>query len=241
VAHRRQGAPAAHAHQLVMARQDELIQRLAALDTCAVSDALDALGIDGVVVGITPLGSSTRVVGRAVTVELIAGSAPPGASHLATTAIDASQAGDVIVVAHDGPADVAGWGGNLHLAAGLHGVSGVVIAGAVRDAQEIADVPPSVFCRGVTPRSARGRVFQRSFNEPIRIGNVPVSPGDLVIADASGLAVLSSAAAPEVIAKAEEIAALDHQRADQIRQGAPVAEVMGTAYERQLSDEHAAP
>ena len=219
-----------------MEHRDELIRRLAALDTCAVSDALDALGLDGVVAGITPLSRCAPVVGRAITVELIGGSAPPGAPHLATAAIDASQPGDVIVVAHGGSPDVAGWGGNLHLAAGLHGVTGVIVAGAVRDAPEIAGVPPSVFCRGVTPRSARGRVFQRSFNEPVRIGDVRVSPGDLVIADASGVAVLPSGAAPEVIAKAEEITASDRHRADQIRAGGAVAELMGTAYERQLDD-----
>src|SRR5215472_1592178 len=49
---------------------DALTQRLRRLDACAVSDALDRLGIHGVALGIRPLGPRRRIAGRAVTVRL---------------------------------------------------------------------------------------------------------------------------------------------------------------------------
>ena len=49
---------------------DDGIARLAKLDTCAVSDALDRLGLKGAVIGIRPLWPCPRIVGRAVTVKI---------------------------------------------------------------------------------------------------------------------------------------------------------------------------
>src|SRR5258706_7233445 len=95
-----------------------------AVDTCAISDALDRLGHPGVVPGVVALFGSFRLLGRAVTVEL--GPAVPeiASRHLGTAAVEAATTGDVIVVANRGRIDCAGWGGNLSLAAHLAGLSG---------------------------------------------------------------------------------------------------------------------
>ena len=51
---------------------DTPIARLSRLDSCAVSDALDRLGLPGAVRGIVPLWPGPRVVGRCVTVGPVA-------------------------------------------------------------------------------------------------------------------------------------------------------------------------
>ncbi|HEX7465042.1 MAG TPA: hypothetical protein VF309_00270, partial [Usitatibacter sp.] len=74
------------------AAQDPKVERLARLDCCAVSDALDKLKLGGVVTGLQRLSTTRRIAGRAVTVKLGTGIAPAGpARHLGTTAIEASR------------------------------------------------------------------------------------------------------------------------------------------------------
>src|SRR5688500_4987475 len=78
---------------------DEITTRLAQLDACAVSDALDKLGLPGAVTGLQRLSSTRRISGRVLTVKMErAEGHPPAARHLATTAVEAAQPGDVIVM-----------------------------------------------------------------------------------------------------------------------------------------------
>ena len=101
----------------------------------------------------------------------------------------------MIVVDHGGRLEAAGWGGILSLAAKVKGVAGVIVDGAARDDDESRDVGLPIFARAGTPVTARGRIVEESFNEPISIGHVEVCPGDLVIADWSGVVFVSQARA----------------------------------------------
>src|SRR5438552_1178448 len=103
---------------------DELVARLSKLDSCAVSDALDQLGLGGAVTGLQPMWPCPRIAGYVVTVKLVPVSETTGSlsptgrpvQHLGTAAIEAASAGDVIVVDHGGRDVAAGWGGILSLA-----------------------------------------------------------------------------------------------------------------------------
>src|ERR1700738_2497960 len=92
--------------------QLSLAARLARLDTCCVSDALDRLGLDGAPLGLQPMWPCPRIAGRVITVRLRR--AEPGEHaprHLGTAAIEAGGPGSVIVIEHHDRADAAGWGG----------------------------------------------------------------------------------------------------------------------------------
>src|SRR5688572_16698025 len=109
---------------------DDIITRLAQVDACAVSDALDKLGLPSAVSGLHRYATDRRISGRVITVRLEKDDGRPVASrHLCTTAIEAAQPGDVIVIEQRTGIDAASWGGNLSLGAQLRGVSGVVIEG----------------------------------------------------------------------------------------------------------------
>ena len=69
---------------------------------------------------------------------------------------------------------------------------------------------------------------------PIRFGDLTVTPGDLVLADSSGVVFVPAAHAEEVLAAAEDIAARERAMADAVRDHRPMAEVMGANYERLL-------
>jgi 4-hydroxy-4-methyl-2-oxoglutarate aldolase len=215
---------------------DGLIERLARLDSCAVSDALDRLGLPGAVNGLRPMWACPRIVGRVVTVKLKRAGGERPARHLGTAAVEAAGPGDVIVVDHAGRLEVAGWGGILSVAAKIKGVAGVIVDGASRDVDESRDVELPVFARAGTPVTARGRIVEESFNEPIRIGHVRVCPDDLVIADWSGVVFVAQARADEVVQVAEEIAAREAEMAEAVRAGRSVVEVMGASYERMLRE-----
>ena len=215
---------------------DSIVERLAKLDTCAVSDAQDKLGIKGTVIGISPLYPTGRIVGRAVTVKLKSkGDQEVSTRHLCTTAIEASDPGDIIVIDHRSRNDVAGWGGILSAAAKTKGLAGVIIDGATRDVDEAHDLGLALFARAAVPLTARGRIIEESTNEPIEIGGVAVRPGDYVIADNSGIVVVPADRAEEVLPEAENIVAREAAMARDVLAGKSVVEVMGTNYEQMLS------
>ncbi len=217
---------------------DELVARLAKLDTCAASDALDRLGLRGATIGIRPVWHCPKIAGRAVTVKIKPAGLEKSKVHLGTPAIEAAQAGDVLVVDNGGRPDVSAWGGLLSLASKLKGLSGVVIDGACRDVDESREVGFPVYARAVVPVTARGRIMQDSVNEEIQFGGVQVHAGDLVIADGSGVVVIPSARAAEVVAEAEKVAGVEAKMADAIRSGRGVMEVMATlGYESMLHKE----
>ena len=214
---------------------DEWVERLAKLDTCAVSDAQDKLGIKGTITGILPLYPTGRIAGRAVTVRLKTKGNEEATVHLGTTAVGAADAGDVIVIDHRGRTDVAGWGGILSTAAATKGFAGVIIDGASRDVDEAQGLGLPLFARAATPPTARGRIVEEFTNEPIEIGGVAVRPGDYVIADNSGVVIVPWDRAEEVVPEAERIVARETAMAQDVKNGKPVAEVMGISYEQMLT------
>src|SRR5258706_16241639 len=92
---------------------DDLVARLAKLDTCAASDALDRLGLRGATIGIRPVWHCPKIAGRAVTVKIKPAGLEKSKVHLGTPAIEAAQAGDVLVVDNGGAAHVPPGGGPL--------------------------------------------------------------------------------------------------------------------------------
>ncbi|HLZ73157.1 MAG TPA: RraA family protein [Dehalococcoidia bacterium] len=211
-----------------------LVARLARLDSCAVSDALDRLGLAGTVTGIRCQTGTAKIAGRVVTVRLGPPDGTASTRHLGTAAIEAAAPGDVIVIDHQGRDDAAGWGGILSTAAQIRGVAGTIVDGACRDVDEARERGFPVFARGAVPLTARGRAVEQAFNEPVTIGGASVQPGDLVIADGSGVVFVSAKRAGEVLETAEGIAAREAEMTRAVLAGRPVSEVMGANYESML-------
>lgn len=210
-------------------------ERLARLDCCAVSDALDKLALSGVVSGLPRLSGSGRIAGRVVTMKLGTGAPPPGPTrHLGTTALEAASPGDVIVVEQKSGVEAGSWGGILTLGAKLRGVAGVIADGPVRDIDEAKGFDFPVFARACTARTARGRVVELATNGPVEIGTVTVHPGDYVIADGSGVVFIRAEDIERVLEAAEFIAAREAAMAAALRAGRPITEVMGANYEHML-------
>jgi 4-hydroxy-4-methyl-2-oxoglutarate aldolase len=214
---------------------EPIIERLMRLDSCAISDALDSAGLPPAVVGLSPLTGRHKVAGTALTVRL-GPKQPSGPStrHLGTAAIDAAVGGEIIVVEHSSGVECAGWGGVLSAGAQIKGVRGVVIDGPARDIDEASELSFPVFGRYAIARTARGRVWEQAYNEPVTIGSVTVKPGDWVLADSSGIVFIQPAHLDDILIRAERIMRREGLMVEALRSGDRITDVVGRDYEDML-------
>jgi len=213
---------------------DQFSDRLSRMDSCAVSDALDKLGLSGSVTGIPRVSTERRIAGRVLTVKLDRAEGHNSTRHLCTTAIEAAASGDIIVCEQRTGLDAACWGGNLTIAAKMRGVAGAIIEGPARDIDESRQLDFPVFARSITGRTARGRIVEVSTGAPIRVGDVTVNPGDYVIADGSSVVFVAQADIGRVVDAAERIVQRESLMAQALREGKRASEVMGASYEHML-------
>jgi regulator of RNase E activity RraA len=206
-----------------------ILERFAAVDTAAVSDALDSLGLPAGVGGLVAATVAAAVLGFARTAVLEPRQAGAPGAHILTDVVDEAGPDEVIVIDNAGRTDVSGWGGILGLGAIGRGVRGVIVDGAFRDVEENRQLGLAVYARQATPATARGRLQQRSAGEPARVAGRTVRQGDIVYADATGLVVVPLEHAEEVVARAEAIAARESLIAGEVRAGRPLAEAMRDA------------
>jgi 4-hydroxy-4-methyl-2-oxoglutarate aldolase len=218
--------------------REPIVERLFKLDTCAVSDGMDRLGLMGATYGVRPMWPCPKIVGRAVTMKIKPVGLDKPKQHLGTLPIDAAQPGDVIVIDNGGRPDTSCWGGLLALAAKTKEISGVVIDGACRDIDESRDLGFPVYARGAVPMTARGRVMQEAYNQEIEFAGVQVHPGDLVIADGSGVVIIPRSKEEEIVREAEAVAATEARMAEGIRQGMSVLEVLEKLGYEQMLDKN---
>jgi len=196
---------------------------LAAYQTAIVSDALDELGIDGVLVDITPRRTGQgRICGRALPVRFQSMKDDPDAYRFGggvgkplEQVLKTMRGGDVVVMDLGGARDAAAWGGLAARLAQLRGVRGTVLWGSCRDVEEIRAIGYPVWSAGVSPRRSRNDFTFGSINEPVRIGKVKIASGDIIVADETGVVCVPQAratAVAELCARiARQEAALEEQ------------------------------
>jgi 4-hydroxy-4-methyl-2-oxoglutarate aldolase len=202
------------------------LDRLRALDTTTVSDALDFLGLPGATYGLRPLWNCPAVVGRASTIQLgpKQGSAPT--LHLISPVIDAIAAEDRVLVIAGGIDGISCWGDILANAAVAKRVRGSIIDGCSRDIEGSEAVGYPVYGRGVTMISARNRLVQVASGTPVVMAGVTVHEDDYVIADRCGTVFVPHDRIEEVLDLAERIARRQQQMVAAVRAGRSVADVM---------------
>lgn len=184
----------------------ELAQKLGKLGTTALSDALDRLGIDGQVIGISPIVRTMRFAAQAYTVQML----PVGLTGGSVgDYIDEVEPGQVVVIGNDGRMDATVWGDILTWVASERGISATVIDGVCRDSDRCVELGYPVFSRGSTMRTGKDRVTAHAYNVPVRIANIRVEPRDWLVGDADGVVVLPLNRVEELIEIAEEIEAAE--------------------------------
>ncbi len=179
----------------------EVIRRFAALPVANIGDAMERLGVvDPRVRAIWP---GARIAGTAFTVLTRSGD-----NLFIHKALEVVQPGEVIVVNGQGDESRALLGDLIGARAKARGVAGFVIDGAVRDASGLAEISMPVFARGVSPAGPY-KHGPGSLGKAIAVGGVVVAPGDIIVGDSDGVAVVPKADALSVLTKAEAISACE--------------------------------
>lgn len=198
-------------------QQQHLIRELRQFTVCQLADALGASY--SVETSILPIDSRFRICGPALTVECAVGD-----NLTVHHALHLAQPGDVLIVAGSPNSDGALWGELMSISAHAKKLAGTIIDGPVRDPVEIRELGYPVFCRHFTPRRAAKETYGK-ISIPVRMGTLSISAGDLVLADANGIASLPRDRAQEAVALASEIVRKENQVKDEIRSGRTIFDI----------------
>ncbi len=182
-----------------------IIGMLRLVHTSTVVDILEQHHFHGAVDNrIRPLvHGDTRLVGRAQTLKKAAyhpeaPQAKDSPSHHFFPLLDLATPGDVIVIDASSIPNAASWGGLLGRVARMRGIGGAVIDGAVRDLADLRAIGLPVYATNLTTLSGHHRLMSLAMNVEIECGGVPVHPGDYIVADEDGVAVVPARMAPFV-------------------------------------------
>ncbi|HKS98715.1 MAG TPA: hypothetical protein VJT31_04220 [Rugosimonospora sp.] len=190
--------------------------------SCLVTDARRRVGAIG---GLLPVRPEHKVAGPALTVNL---------SHDCLVdcmpVLTRAQPGDVIVLACHGAVHTAMWGGLMSTLSLKAGVAAGIVDGAIRDVDEIRDLGFPVWYRETIPRPSPTAVHNQT--EPVQV-NVPVvvrgqviEPGDIVVADENGIAVVPAASAEQVLEGTRHQIGKERVIREKINSGAGVAQLL---------------
>jgi 4-hydroxy-4-methyl-2-oxoglutarate aldolase len=170
---------------------------------------------------IKPLAPGTRLTGQARTVACMVGD--NSAIHAALRLIGP---GDVLVVAAGGYTETALWGGMLTQVALSQGALGVVVDGSVRDIAEIREVGFPCFAAAAVPAGPH-KGFGGTIDGVIACAGCTVTPGDIILGDDDGIAVVPLRRAEALLADCRAKIAQEDEALERLRQGTLLADQMG--------------
>jgi 4-hydroxy-4-methyl-2-oxoglutarate aldolase len=136
-----------------------------------------------------------------------------------------AEPGDVFVADYNGDLEVSNLGGQSCTVAKSCGLIGSVCNGAVRDIPAIMKMDFPVWSCGRTPRTGKFRLAAIEINGPVTLWKVTVFPGDLIVADDSGVCVIPIDKVEAVFEKAKSILAEEANMRDMIEKKIPIAEL----------------
>jgi len=134
----------------------------------------------------------------------------PAALNGMLAAIDEGQKNSVYVMAVDDGADIAGMGGLMGTAMSSRNYAGAVIDGGVRDVAYLQKIGFPVFALGIVPSTSVHHYRFAGANVPVVCDGVAVNPGDIIVADADGVAVVPRGAAEKTLALAQQMDYKEH-------------------------------
>ncbi|MGI4811811.1 MAG: RraA family protein [Janthinobacterium lividum] len=170
---------------------------------------------------IKPIFTGARVFGQARTAVTMAGDCGPICNLIGT-----ARPGEILVIDAGGAENVAVWGGIMAEEAVHLGIGGAVVDGAIRDVSQMRELNFAMFCHSVVPRGPH-HGFGGNTDATIAVGGVPVSPGDIVLGDDDGVAVVPLEMADQVLQAALAHLQREANLIDNIRTGRSMAGAFG--------------
>ena len=200
--------------------------------TGIVSDVMDELGITGVIGAsvLKPTIPGSSIVGPALTVrnivqrEHVYEAARRHVNKMAEfEAHNLALPGDIVVI--DGVAGISNMGGISAETAKRQGEVGAIVFGGVRDLAHSRRVGYPIWASEITPVTGKWRVETIEINSEIVVAGIRVAPGDIVLADDTGVCFIPRARAAEVLELARQKSAAEEAKCAAIDRGVPVADL----------------
>jgi 4-hydroxy-4-methyl-2-oxoglutarate aldolase len=217
-----------------------IVEGFAALGdpTGIVSDVMDELGIPAGVIGasvLKPTLPGSTVIGPALTVRNILQRRDPleaARAHVNRMAEfeahNLASPGDVLVI--QGVANVSNMGGISAQTGKRQGELGAIVMGGVRDIAHSRSLAYPVWASDITPVTGKWRIETVEINGPVQIGDIRVMPGDLIIADDSGVCFVPRDFMREVLEACERKAKAEETRCKAIDDGVSVPDIANARY-----------
>jgi regulator of RNase E activity RraA len=207
------------------------VERYLALGECTslISDVMDELGVPEGVIGastLKPTIPGQLIVGPALTVRNIKQRSDPLDAKAHTNrmaefeAHNLAEDGDVLVIS--GVSGVSNMGGISSYTGQRQGERGAIVMGGVRDVRHSRSIGYPVWASEITPVTGKWRIETVEINGEIQMGDVRVNPGDLVVADDTGVVFIPRAEIMRVLEMCEKKKKAEDERVGAISQGVPV-------------------
>jgi regulator of RNase E activity RraA len=197
-------------------QNDTNVERASRLDTTALSDAMDRLGIAGQCLGIKPLDHRFRLTGRAFTLLYGPAGSPPGTVG---DYIDDVAPGQIVVLDNGGRSDATVWGDILTWVAYERRIGGTVIDGACRDTHLALQLGYPIYCRSYSMRTGKDRVQVEAVGGVVNIGEARCAAGDILRGDSDGVVVIPKEHENAILDAAEQIDAVEDAIRRAVQQG----------------------
>jgi 4-hydroxy-4-methyl-2-oxoglutarate aldolase len=200
--------------------------------TGIVSDVMDELGITGVIGAsvLKPTIPGSSIVGPALTVrnivqrEHVYEAARRHVKKMAEfEAHNLALPGDIVVI--DGVAGISNMGGISAQTAKRQGEAGAIVFGGIRDLAHSRRSGYPVWASEITPVTGKWRIETVEINSEIVVDGIRLAPGDIVLADDTGVCFIPVARAAEVLAIAKQKSAAEETKCAAITAGVPVADL----------------
>lgn len=205
----------------------ELLDRFEKLYTGAVSDVLrEFCLLDQALPGyLRPLNDEQTVAGIAFTVKSAPNVMISGEMAFRTKMLDTMGADTFVMWDTSGDEKATFWGGVMTATALGKGVKAACIDGGIRDTHQIKDKNFPVYYKYRIPNGSLGRCLITHYQIPIKIGDVMIKPGDVILADIDGVLCIPRDIAYDVLVRAEEIRANEKKIFGWVAEGKTVQQI----------------
>lgn len=217
--------------------EKKIVEEFLALEdlTGSISDVLDTLGINGAIPAsyLTPLIIGTKIAGTAITLRSI-----PERKTVTQGLLDKdyirmatrdthylAEPGDILVADFGGDMEVSNMGGQSVAVAQSCGLVGAVVNGAIRDVPSFRKRNFPAWSRGTTPITGKCRMQAVEINGPVSLCRTLVEPGDLVVADDSGVCVIPADKVEYVLEKCKSIIKEEEVMRELIDKDIPISQL----------------
>jgi 4-hydroxy-4-methyl-2-oxoglutarate aldolase len=196
--------------------------------TTAIADVSVLLGLALIMEGIQPIEPLTaaHVAAPVATLQFAPAQDPTIPRVSLYDVLEEITPGTCLVVAASG-VSLAVLGANGARVAARRGAVGAVVDGAVRDVRALHVLGLPVWSRSIRPLAYTRRLECIGRDVPVTCGGVQVAPGDYIVADADGVAVVPQGRAAEIHERAEAVMAMEEAFTQGFQRGESARALVG--------------